>query len=111
MYDPTEEKIAGLTPIMADKAFDFVNWLRSQGVPAMVISGRRSPELNAQVGGATASRHLSGNAFDLQIMGYTRSQIPYWFWEEIGSIAEQYLGLRWGGRFSTPDVNHFDWPG
>ena len=36
------------------------------GVPMTIMSGYRSPERNAAVGGATKSQHMEGNAVDLQ---------------------------------------------
>lgn len=108
MYDPTLEKLLELQPMLQQRAFDFINDLREAGIPMMIISGRRSRDLNAQVGGATNSLHLTGSAFDVQVQGYTRDELPSWWWQAIGLYAEEVYGLRWGGRFSTPDVNHFD---
>ncbi len=84
-----------------------MNWIRDNGFPVVIISGRRSSDTNRSVGGAPNSRHLTGRAVDLQVVGYTRDQIPD-FWRFVGEVAEGYLGLRWGGRFNPPDVNHFD---
>lgn len=106
MYDPTQQKIASLTPKVAKAALALVMAARAEGVPLMVISGRRSKAENIAAGGAKKSRHLSGNAFDLQIAGYTRDQVPYRVWQIIGEVAERHFGLRWGGRFNDP--NHFD---
>jgi len=36
------------------------------GAPISIMSGYRSPERNAEVGGATKSQHMEGNATDLQ---------------------------------------------
>lgn len=108
MFDPTLEKLAGLQPLLANLATDFINDLRNAGIPMMIISGRRSSDLNAQVGGAAHSLHLSGSAFDVQVLGYTRDELPDWWWEAVGNYGETTYGLRWGGRFATPDVNHFD---
>ena len=36
------------------------------GAPVSIMSGYRSPERNAEVGGATKSQHMEGNATDLQ---------------------------------------------
>ncbi len=36
------------------------------GAPMTIMSGYRSPERNAAVGGATKSQHMEGNAVDLQ---------------------------------------------
>lgn len=106
MYDPTEEKIASLDLETQIRAVLLVNAAREAGIPLMVISGRRSPEVNEAVGGASASYHLTGQAFDVQILGFTRDQIPTPWWQALGLYAEEQLGLRWGGRFN--DWNHFD---
>jgi hypothetical protein len=45
------------------------------------------------------------------VVGYTRDQLPYWWWFAVGRWAESNLGLFWGGRVlwqARPDVNHFD---
>lgn len=108
MYDPTVEKISGLLPDVQLRAYWFVRTLREQGIPIMIISGLRSADYNEQIGGAPNSLHLQGRAFDVQVSGFTREQIPNYWWQALGNFGESYLGLRWGGRFSTPDVNHFD---
>ncbi len=104
--DPTEEKLAGLEPATGLRAYWLVRLAREAGIPLMIISGRRSPELNAQVGGATHSWHLVGKAFDVQVLGYSTNELSLDWWKALGGFAENALGLRWGGRFN--DVNHFD---
>lgn len=47
---------------------------------------------------ATNSAHLSGEAFDLERVGHL------WIYGEWAP----YAGLRWGGRFRSPDPVHFD---
>lgn len=86
-----------------------VNAARDAGVPLIIISGRRSTAHNERVGGAPASWHLQGLAFDVQVQGYRVADIPEWWWSELGAVGES-LGLRWGGRFASPDLNHFDYP-
>lgn len=108
MYDPTQAKIDSLQQDAAIRAYWLVRTARESGIPLMIISGYRSADLNRSVGGAPASKHLSGRAFDVQVQGFTRDELPISWWTALGSWAEQNLGLRWGGRFSTPDVNHFD---
>jgi len=55
-------------------------------------------------------KHLRGQAFDVDIHGFGRDQIPMLFWEQLGEGGE-YLGLRWGGRFSGLwDPGHFENP-
>lgn len=77
------------------------------GATVAVISGYRTAEHNAAVGGASRSLHLRGLAFDLRIAGLPRDQVPGWVWTALGEAWES-IGGRWGGRFSPPDVNHFD---
>jgi peptidase M15-like protein len=120
MTDPTNEAIAGLHPAMQMAARTMVEAARAVGVPLVVISGLRSEAANLRVGGAPNSYHLDqlqltgqpgALAFDVQILGYTRDQVPIWWWQMLGDWAEANLGLYWGGRFvhnGERDVNHFD---
>lgn len=107
MYDQTEALIEELDVELGWRAVNLINAARSVGVPLQVISGLRSVGRNRDVGGAPRSQHLYGRAFDVAVQGYTVRQVPAWWWQELGAYAE-YLGLRWGGRFQPPDVNHFD---
>jgi hypothetical protein len=112
--DPTEANILTLEPLTARAAITMVVAAREVGIPLIVISGRRNAMQNASAGGAPGSHHLTGKAFDVAVLGYTRAQIPLPWWEMLGSWAEQNLGLRWGGRFvhdGERDVNHFDYGG
>ena len=43
--------------------------------PIKITSGYRPAELNAKVGGATKSRHITGQAADFKIEGYTPKQV------------------------------------
>ena len=43
--------------------------------PIKITSGYRSPEHNAKVGGAKSSKHITGQAADLKIEGYTPKQV------------------------------------
>lgn len=97
-----------LQDAVALRAYWLVRAAREAGIPLMIISGLRSADVNAQVGGAPNSLHLQGRAFDVQVAGYMVHDLPPSWWAAVGSWAENNLGLRWGGRFSTPDLNHFD---
>lgn len=120
MVDPTASHIATLHPAVQLAAWTLVEAARSVGVPLVVISGRRSGARNLGVGGAPESYHLdqvqlTGSpgalAFDVAVHGYTREQVPEWWWQMLGEWAEENLGLFWGGRFiwqGGPDLNHFD---
>lgn len=110
--DDTAELISELNPTMELLAAHFISDLRQAGIPAVVISGARSSLVNADAGGAPQSWHLSGGAIDISIVlggrHVPRAAIPAWWWERLGRYAESRYGLRWGGRFQAPDVNHFD---
>lgn len=43
--------------------------------PVRIVSGYRSPEYNAKVGGAKDSQHIYGRAADIQIPGVTPREI------------------------------------
>lgn len=105
--DPTPSKVASLDRRFRQRVVPFVNWVRAAGVPLVVISGYRTVAQNRHVGGAPRSRHLMGRAVDVQVLGYTRDQIPAVWWASLGRVGEAF-GLRWGGRFRAPDPNHFD---
>lgn len=45
------------------------------GVPMIVSSGVRCKQHNANVGGASASRHMSGKAMDFTVKGRTASEV------------------------------------
>lgn len=107
MYDPTPELIADLDPGIQGAAVQLVNAAREVGVPLILVSGRRSVTANIDAGGAARSQHLYGLAFDVQVYPYLRDQVPGWWWASLGAYGEA-LGLRWGGRFRNPDLNHFD---
>lgn len=54
--------------------------------PLLVISGHRCAERNARVGGAPASRHLMGDAVDLQARGMTGA--------DLRRVAESLIAAR-----------------
>jgi len=51
---------------------------------------------------------LSGLAFDVDVFGFGRDEIPLWWFYQLGALGEQ-LGFRWGGRWSgLRDYGHFE---
>lgn len=105
--DPTAQYAGSLDPQFRPYALYFIQAARQAGLPLVIISGRRSATVNREVGGAERSLHLYGWAFDTQVQNYSREQVPLAYWQALGEYWEA-MGGRWGGRFSTPDVNHFD---
>lgn len=114
-FDPTPGIVAGLEPYTQARAVYLVNAARTAGIPLMVTSGRRSywEQLGLLWQGATktlASKHVQGKAFDIDVAGWNRDDLPEWFWAEIGPFGES-LGLNWGGRWSSfVDLGHFESP-
>jgi uncharacterized protein YcbK (DUF882 family) len=66
--------------------------------PIKITSGYRPAELNAKVGGATQSRHITGQAADLKIEGYTPKQVAAIVEKLIASGKMKQGGL---GIYST----------
>ncbi len=102
-----------LEPETARLAYWLVYAARTAGVPLIITSGRRSPEEQRQLvqqgrSQTYQSRHLSGEAFDVDVAGLGRDQVPRWVWDSLGPYAES-MGLDWGGRWRTlVDLGHFE---
>ncbi len=115
MIDPSPGILAELTPPTRERALIMLNAYRRAGVPLMATSGRRNIDEQRRLVAAGRSRtldsaHLRGEAFDVDIRGWKRDQIPRWFWDHIGPFGEA-LGLVWGGRWrSLWDPGHFELP-
>jgi len=107
--------IRALSPDIQDAAFWLVYVVRNAGFPLQITSSVRSRSEQAylvRIGASRtlSSKHLIGQAFDVDIHGYGRDQVPLWFWEQLGALGE-YFGLRWGGRWTSPrDYGHFENP-
>ena len=114
--DPTQAQVDTLDPEMAWRAAALINALRDEGYPAGIVAlgARRTPSEQAPLvregrSLTLRSRHLSGRAFDLDILGVNRDSVPEWFWTQVGIWAERWLGLKWGGRWTSPrDLAHFE---
>ena len=52
------------------------------------------------------SYHEYGRAFDITFIGPGFSAPDSW-WSLAGEVGE-WMGLRWGGRFKSPDRPHFE---
>jgi len=113
--DATMAHIRALSPDIQDAAFWMVYLVRNAGIPLQISSSVRTRQEQQRLFRIGATRtlqslHLQGQAFDVDIHGYGRDEIPLWFWEQLGWLGE-YLGFRWGGRFSSlKDYGHFENP-
>ena len=71
--------------------------------PIKITSGYRPAELNAKVGGATKSRHITGQAADFKIEGYTPKQ--------VAAIIEKLIAegkIKQGGLGTYSTWVHYD---
>lgn len=77
------------------------------GVPIIITSGYRSPELNAAVGGVPNSYHIQGKACDIRITGEAfrtmlcelllqQPKTDLVIWEHKGS--SQWIHVQWSFR-------------
>ena len=66
--------------------------------PIKITSGYRSPEHNAKVGGVKSSRHITGEAADFKIEGYTPKQVAAIIEKLIAAGKMEQGGL---GTYST----------
>jgi len=113
--DATLRHIEALSPDIQDAAFWLIYYVRAAGFPLQITSSVRTRQEQASLVRAgrsltQRSAHLEGQAFDVDVHGFGRDQVPLWFWEQVGWLGE-YLGFRWGGRFpSLKDYGHFENP-
>lgn len=111
--DPTIRHLESLSPTIAPIAWQLINDMRAAGIPAWISSAVRTTGEQAALVARGASktmrsRHVQGLAFDIDILGYGRNQLPRWWWLAVGQYAES-LGLKWGGRWTTfYDAGHFE---
>jgi peptidoglycan L-alanyl-D-glutamate endopeptidase CwlK len=99
---------------------EFKAYMEQQGLPVRIGEVRRSYDrqrwLYAQgrtrpgpvVTWTLDSKHLRGRAFDFDFIS-ALDQADYGAWEFAGQVGE-WLGLRWGGRWSSEDLRHLELP-
>lgn len=112
---------AGLDPNFAWRVDYLLRVAASVGYPLRVSSGFRSRTKQAQLysdwiaGKSTLpaakpgrSRHEVGKAVDV-VWASTGLAEPFpGAWRALGAFAENYLGLKWGGKWRNPDPVHFE---
>lgn len=100
-FTPKEIACKGTGRLLVnERAMDMLQALRTAlGRPMTINSAYRSPEHNAAVGGAKASRHLEGIAFDVSM----RNQDPLTF--ERAAIRAGFMGF---GYYPGSQFIHID---
>ena len=121
-------KIDELLPELQDKYILFRETMTEAGLDFIITCTKRTQEeqneLYAQgrtkpgrkVTWTLKSKHIEGKAFDILIIKNGKAQWDTNIdtndneksdWREAGEIGES-VGLKWGGRFKTPDMPHFE---
>jgi hypothetical protein len=90
-------------------------------IPIVIVDTLRTPEEHKQnlfkgVSWTNHSKHLDGDAIDIcpfSTYDAHGGNKLLWdagdpIWQRLGAIGEA-LGLRWGGRWSKPDLGHFEY--
>lgn len=65
------------------------------GKSITISSGYRSPEVNAAVGGASSSQHMSGEAADIKVSGMTNRQLMDWMYEHRAEFPFDQVMMYW----------------
>jgi len=111
--DPTPGHLLRLRHETGHRANALVIGARNGRVPLYISSSTRTAArqrdlVRAGRSATLRSKHLTGQAFDVDVLGFGRDQIPKWWFANLGNRAE-LLGLRWGGRWTVPkDFGHFE---
>lgn len=111
----TPGHLQALSPDIRPYADYLVAVVRDAGFPLEITSSVRTRAEQAalvRIGASQTpvSAHLIGQAFDVDVHGYGRDEVPLWFWYAVGEFAES-LGFVWGGRWSgLRDYGHFEHP-
>jgi peptidoglycan L-alanyl-D-glutamate endopeptidase CwlK len=109
-------KLLELEPATRELAAYMLATAWHNGVPLWISSARRSEDEQRRLVAEGRSRtlnsaHLRGEAFDVDIVGWNRNDVPTWFWSEVLGPFGESLGLVWGGRWtSLRDHAHFELP-
>jgi hypothetical protein len=110
-----------LSPRFRPLAFELLARCVEARIPVVIVDTLRTPEEHAAnlAKGASwtkHSKHLDGDAIDVCPFAQYDAHGPdklLWdagdpIWRTIGALGEA-LGLRWGGRWTIPDLGHFEY--
>ncbi len=109
----TLEHLEALAPAAFNRAYWLVVIGRFYGLPVIITSSTRTQAEQDEFVASGASltrnsRHLFGNAFDIDMQGHPPDTVPQDVWDWMGELGE-YLGLKWGGRWRLlRDFRHFE---
>lgn len=105
--DELAQAFKGPYGIVQVHAVESLQALRDAAGALNVNSGYRSPAYNLSVGGATYSRHMYGDGFDLDPVGVTIAQLQDLCEAEGGMLVEYETHVHCDFRFDDVDVEFF----
>jgi len=109
----TDDHLRRLSAGMLRRAYLLVVIGRFYGLPVIITSSTRTQKEQDEFVASGASltrnsRHLYGQAFDIDMQGHAPDSVPQDVWNWMGELGEA-LGLRWGGRWAMlRDFRHFE---
>lgn len=114
-------KLDDLSDRFKPKAIELLARLTEAKIPVLIVDTLRTQEehernLAKGVSWTKHSKHLDGDAIDIvpySVYDRKGESKLLWnandkVWNTVGEIGEN-LGLRWGGRWHTPDLGHFEY--
>jgi hypothetical protein len=97
----------GRWAIVQPHAVESLQALRDELGPLAVNSGYRSPDYNASIGGAGASRHMYGDGFDLDPVDVSLATLEAACTAGGGMLVEYETHVHCDWRFDEPDEGFF----
>lgn len=76
------------------------------GHPIIITSGYRSQQVNELVGGSKTSQHLTGNAADIHVQGYTPQQT-----DMVYRMIQMYYDFDQLIFYPSKNIIHISWNG
>jgi len=108
--DEIAQIVKGRWAIVQPHAVESLQLLRDVAGVLNVNSGYRSPAYNADIGGATYSRHMYGDGFDLAPGGVTITQLEGQCEDFGGMLVEYETHVHCDWRFDDVEVAFFGPP-
>ncbi len=109
--DEFAQAYKGRYAVVQPHAVERVQQLRDELGPIIVNSGYRPPAYNAMIGGATYSRHMYGDAFDLDAGDVSLATLQAACTANAGFLVEYEAHVHCDWRNLPVDVDFFGLPG
>ncbi|HVI03197.1 MAG TPA: D-Ala-D-Ala carboxypeptidase family metallohydrolase [Enhygromyxa sp.] len=108
--DELAQLYKGRYAVVQPHAVERLQDLRDVLGPLVVNSGYRSPGYNAQIGGATSSRHMYGDGFDLDPVDVSLATLEAACTQNAGFLVEYETHVHCDWRSTAVDVGFYGLP-